>query len=91
MTTEDYIKLIAGLGGLVTFIFAIWQYQQSERWKRVQFVGQEIRAMKANLAAPEDAAARERGERRTGGRVSCIQRGTSARAPILTFPLCRRN
>ena len=61
---EDWLKIFAMLGGLVAFIIAIAQYRSAELWKRVQFVGEAVRAMKSdgafvNICIMLDSASRE--------------------------------
>ena len=61
---EDWLKIAAMVGGLVAFAVAIAQYRSAELWKRVQFVGEAVRAMKSdgafvNICIMLDSASRD--------------------------------
>ena len=47
---EDWLKIAPLLGTFVAFVAAVVQYMRSERWKRIEFVGESMRNMKSDAA-----------------------------------------
>jgi hypothetical protein len=43
MNLDNWLKLIGIIGGLVAFAVGLWQYRRAQKWKRLEFVANEMK------------------------------------------------
>lgn len=45
---KDFAPVVGGIVALSTFVFATWQYRQAQRWKKAEFVANEMKQFRSD-------------------------------------------
>lgn len=48
MHLDDYLKILALLGASIAFCVGLFQYRKAQRWKRAEFLANEMKDFLAN-------------------------------------------